>query len=58
MENMVHRYCVSWVTCKLAEYGLQIGIDSWKEHPIPGSRITKSIKFKSCMMLQKIHNMI
>ena len=47
MENMVHRYCVSWVTCKVGEYGLQTCIASWNEHPIPGRRITKYIKFKT-----------
>lgn len=53
MANMVHKYYVSWVTCNVAEYGLQACIDSWNEHPIPGREITKSIKLKSYMTLQK-----
>ena len=46
MENMVHRYCVSWVTCKVAESGLQTCIASWNEHPIPGRRIQNILNSK------------
>ena len=38
IDNMVHRYCVSLVTCKVASFGLQTCIAAWNEHPIPGKK--------------------
>ena len=38
IDNMVHRYSVSWVTCKVASFGLQTCIVGWNEHSVPGKR--------------------
>ena len=36
MENETDKFCVSWVSCQVALYGLQVCIRSWNNHPIPG----------------------
>ena len=36
MENEAFRFCVSFVSCIVANHGLQIVILSWNQHPIPG----------------------
>ena len=36
MENETDKFCVSWVSCQVAFYGLQVCIRSWNNHPIPG----------------------
>ena len=36
MENETDKFCVSWVSCQFASYGLQFCIKSWNSHPIPG----------------------
>ena len=36
MENETDKFCVSWVSCQVAFYGLQVCIISWNNHPIPG----------------------
>ena len=36
MENETDKFCVSWVSCQVAPYGLQVCIRSWNNHPIPG----------------------
>ena len=55
IDNMVHRYCVSWVTCKVASFGLQTCIAAWNEHPIPGKRFHiygfRLPYFKECQIL-------
>ena len=32
IDNMVHCYCVSWVTCKVTSFRLQTYIAAWNEH--------------------------
>ena len=37
MENQTDKFCVSWVSCQVVSYGLQVVyIRSWNSHPIPG----------------------
>ena len=36
MENETDKFCVSWVSCQVASYGLQFCIKSWNSHPVPG----------------------
>ena len=36
MENETDKFCVSWVSCQVAPYGLQVCRRSWNNHPIPG----------------------
>ena len=36
MANETDKFCVSWVSCQVASYGLQVCIRSWNSHPIPG----------------------
>lgn len=35
MSNQVTKFCVSWVTCGVSNYGLGKFIDAWNKHPIP-----------------------
>ena len=35
MENETDKFCVSWVSCQVASYGLQVFIKSLNSHPIP-----------------------
>ena len=37
MDDNIHKFCVSQVTCLIASYGLQQVVHSWNEHPIPGN---------------------
>jgi len=39
MENEIHKFCVSSVTCLVAGFGLEKVVKSWNEHPIPGKQI-------------------
>ena len=36
MENETDKFCVSWISCQVASYELQVCIRSWNSHPIPG----------------------
>ena len=36
MEDETDKFCVSWVSCQVASYGLLVSIRSWNSHPIPG----------------------
>ena len=36
MGNETDKFCVSWVSCQVASYALQVCIRSWNSHPIPG----------------------
>ena len=37
MENQTDKFCVSWVSCQVASYGLQVCIRCWNSHPVPGN---------------------
>ena len=48
MNEMVHtdivdisddstKFCVSWVLCRVSEYGLKMFVNSWNHHPIPST---------------------
>jgi len=46
MENEVHKFCVSFVTVKVTEFGIGKVMLAWNEHVIPGKKIIiKSIYF-------------
>ena len=36
MDNEAYKFCVSFVSCQVASFGLQTVIASWNEHPIAG----------------------
>ena len=36
MENETDKFCVSWVSCQVASFGLQVCIRSWNSHPMSG----------------------
>lgn len=31
------KYCVSWFTIRVASAGVRLAVQSWNEHPIPGT---------------------
>ena len=37
MDDETHKYCVSAVTCLVADFGLQRVVRTWNEHAIPGN---------------------
>ena len=48
MNEMVHtdivdisddstKFCVSWVLCRVSEYGLKMFVNSWNHHTIPST---------------------
>ncbi|XP_057294025.1 uncharacterized protein LOC130622575 [Hydractinia symbiolongicarpus] len=47
MSNDCVKFCVSFVSCLVASYGLQIVISSWNNHPIPGRGVPSVIKTRS-----------
>ncbi len=36
MDCLHVRYCVSWFTIRVASEGIQLAVQSWNDHPIPG----------------------
>ena len=36
MENDVHKFCVSFISCQVAYVGLKRFVESWNHHTIPG----------------------
>ena len=34
MEDNMHKFCVSQVTCMVAAFGLKTVIEAWNDHPI------------------------
>ena len=48
MEDIVDSFCVSWVSCKIARFGIQTCISSWNQHPIPGNLLCLSKKLTKC----------
>ncbi|XP_057293869.1 uncharacterized protein LOC130622420 [Hydractinia symbiolongicarpus] len=44
MDNNIHKFCVSFVTCKVANFGLQTLVRAWNCHPIPGRGVPLNIK--------------
>ena len=36
MDCNVQKFCVSYVCCHIAAYGIQTVVDSWNSHTIPG----------------------
>lgn len=37
MEDILHLFCVSWLSIKVAFVGIELFIKSWNHHSIPGS---------------------
>ncbi|XP_066926470.1 uncharacterized protein [Clytia hemisphaerica] len=44
MENDAFKFCVSEVSCRVANYGLNVVISSWNQHPISGRGVPSTIK--------------
>ena len=36
MNDVVHKFCVSVVSCLVAKFGLNKVVQIWNSHPIPG----------------------
>ena len=36
LTNNLHKYCISWFTIKVLNTGINLFIQSWNNHPIPG----------------------
>ena len=36
MENESHKFSVSFIVMAIAKYGLNVVVNSWNEHSIPG----------------------
>ena len=36
MNDVVHKFCVSVVSCLVAKFGLNKVVQVWNSHPIPG----------------------
>ena len=48
----VHRFCVSWVSLKVANVGTSLTMQSWNAHPIPGKilkNVSESSVISSCI---------
>ena len=43
MECEVQKYCVSFVSCAVAGYGINVVAQSWNNHSIPGQYPTNEI---------------
>ena len=57
MENETDKFCVSWVSCQAAFYGLQVCIKSWNNHPIPGKlEVMKSDFFLQLIFQYPVFN--
>jgi len=39
MSDDTTKFSVSWVLCRLSEYGLRIFVESWNHHSIPSKNI-------------------
>lgn len=37
LDDDLHKYCVSWLTIKVAAIGIESFVAAWNEHPIPGT---------------------
>lgn len=36
IDNNLHLFCTSWLSVKVACVGVQLFVESWNHHPIPG----------------------
>ena len=43
LEDSAHKFCVSWFSIKVVSVGIDLFINSWNNHPIPGTLIHCSI---------------
>lgn len=41
MDNPVHKFCLSWLTIRVENFGLKILVQSWSNHPLPSKQINK-----------------
>ena len=36
LEDLLHKFCISWFSIKVVSVGIDLFIKSWNNHPIPG----------------------
>ena len=44
MNDVVHKFCVSVVSCLVAKFGLNKVVQIWNSHPIPGIHLFEQEK--------------
>ncbi len=37
IENVVHKFCVSWVALRVCQVGTTLFVQAWNNHRIPGT---------------------
>ena len=51
-----HKFCISVVSCLVAEFGLNKVVQTWNSHPIPGIRLFDQEK-KNVVLLNGNRNL-
>ena len=36
IDNPLHFFCISWISIRVAFVGIELFVNSWNHHPIPG----------------------
>jgi len=44
LDDELHKYCISWLTCIVSSYGIKICTGSWNKHPIADRGIPEILK--------------
>ena len=37
MDDPLHKFCTSWFTRQVGQSGMNLFVQAWNEHPLPGS---------------------